>query len=100
MVLSFTFTARRGLASLGLKTNAKQTQDMMCDSGHAITRLNKAPEIVIDGSNVAFEEAVKDLGVHLDKRETFNAHANNLIHQMGGLLLIRYFLTARYAIAS
>ena len=47
---------------------------MLCGSGPLLSQLNPLPEMVIDGKNMAFEEAVRDLGVQLDQNVTFAAH--------------------------
>ena len=64
----------------------QKTQVMMCGSGHAMTRLTKVPELFIDGNSLVPEEAVNDLGVHLDKRMTFTAHVCNMVRQLSGVL--------------
>ena len=85
-------------AQIGLKMNPSTTQCILYRPRQVLAGIRRdlEPEINGQGEGLALENVVKDLGVLLDDKMTFAAHANSLVQKMTGTLCylprICYFL--------
>ena len=89
---------KQSYGRIGLKLNPSKTQCMLCGSMPAVAQIcgGYDPMLHVQGQSLPLNSVVNDLGILLDDRMTFTAHADSLVKMTGvmsSLSIIRRFLT-------